>query len=168
MSDATLRRPASAALHQSPKDAHFSVKTKKGKSMRGFTLLVLLGLLFGLAACGGGTASESGAGEGAAGDPEAGEALYAQQLIGTQPGCMTCHSLDPDVVMVGPSLSEIGSEAGSRVSGLSAEEYLRQSILEPDAYLVEGFGAGLMPASLAGELTAQQMSDLVAYMLLLK
>jgi cytochrome c551/c552 len=135
--------------------------------MREFKLLVLLGLLFGLAACGSGTASESGTGAGA-GDPEAGEALYAQQLIGTQPGCMTCHSLEPDVVMVGPSLSTIGSVAGSRVSGLSAEEYLRQSILEPDAYLVEGFGAGLMPASLAGELTEQQVSDIVAYMLLLR
>ena len=136
--------------------------------MRGFTFIFLLALFVSLVACGGEPAPESSPGEGVAGDPEAGEVLYAQQLIGTQAGCMTCHSLEPDVVMVGPSLANIGSGAGSRVSGMSAEEYLRQSILEPDAHVAEGFAAGIMPASLAGELSEQQVSDLVAYMLLLK
>jgi len=136
--------------------------------MRGFRFLILLALLAALVACGGEPAPESSPGEGGAGDPEAGEVLYAQQLIGTQAGCMTCHSLEPDVVLVGPSLASIGSRAGSRVSGLSAGEYLRQSILEPDANVAEGFAAGIMPASLSGELSEQQVSDLVAYMLLLK
>lgn len=133
--------------------------------MRGFALLVLLVFL---AACGGEAAPASSPSGGDGGDAQAGEVLYAQQLIGTQAGCVTCHSLEPDVVLVGPSLSKIGSEAGSRVSGLSAEEYLKQSILEPDAHLAEGFPAGIMPASLAGELSEQQVSHLVAYMLLQK
>jgi cytochrome c553 len=136
--------------------------------MRGITLLVLLGVLVSLVACGGEAVPESSPSGGDGGDAKAGEVLYAQQLIGTQAGCVTCHSLEPDVVMVGPSLSRVGSEAGSRVSGLSAEGYLRQSILEPNAHIAEGFAAGIMPESLAGELSEEQVSDLVAYMLTLK
>jgi cytochrome c len=65
-------------------------------------------------------------------------------------------------------LANIGAEAGGMGSGLSAEEYLRQSIVEPDAYVVEGFGQGLMPAGYGDALTAQQLDDLVVYLLSLK
>jgi hypothetical protein len=54
------------------------------------------------------------------------------------------------------------------VSGLSGEEYLRQAVTEPGAYVVEGFAAGIMPATYGSQLTAQQVDDLVAYMLSLK
>jgi cytochrome c551/c552 len=138
--------------------------------MRKLGLLFMLVLVLGLAACGGGgdADSEGSAGEAAAGDAATGEALFAQTLIGTQAGCATCHSLEPGVTMVGPSLATIGAEAGSRVDGLSAEAYLRQSIEEPDAHLAEGFSAGLMPAALADELSAQELADLVAYLQTLK
>lgn len=130
-----------------------------------FALLLVLSL----AACGGGSAPSGGEEEAAAqGDAAAGEALYGQSLIGSQPGCITCHSLEPGVTMVGPSLATIGAEAGSRVAGVSAEDYLQQSILEPNAFVVEGFAQGLMPATLADELTAQQVDDLVAFLLTLK
>jgi hypothetical protein len=33
----------------------------------------------------------------------------------------------------------ISERAGTRLAGLAAVEYLRQSILEPSAYVVEGF-----------------------------
>ena len=132
--------------------------------------LLLLVLILGLVACGGGgdTAPEAPAAEAVAGDAAAGETLFAQTLIGTQAGCATCHSLEPGLTMVGPSLATIGGEAGSRVDGMSAEAYLRQSIEEPDAYLAEGFAAGLMPAALADELSTQQLADLVAYLQTLK
>jgi hypothetical protein len=70
--------------------------------------------------------------------------------------------------MVGPSLATIGTDAGSRVSGQSAEDYLRQSIENPNDYIPEGFSAGLMPEALSDELSAQEKSDLVAYLLTLK
>jgi mono/diheme cytochrome c family protein len=40
--------------------------------------------------------------------------------------------------------------------------------LEPNAYLVEGFGQGLMPAGYGDELSEEQLNDLVAYLLSLK
>lgn len=135
--------------------------------MRKLVLLLLLAWAFTLVACGGGSAPEEEA-DASGGDAAAGEAVFAQTLVGTQPGCITCHSLDPGVTLVGPSLAAAGADAGSRVSGQPAEDYLRQSIQEPDAHIAEGFSAGLMPAALADELSAQEMSDLVAYLLTLK
>lgn len=124
------------------------------------TLVLLFSLL--LAACGGGG---GGSGDAAA---EAGAKLYEQDIIGTQPGCKTCHSLEAGKVIVGPSMAGIGTRAGSTVSGMSAEEYLKQSILEPDAHLVEGFPAGTMPKVWGTELTAEQVDQMVAYLLTLK
>ncbi len=144
------------------------------KKLTLLTLFVLLALA--LAACGGGTAGggEGGGangGEEAAstvGDAAAGKALFEQSMLGSQPGCITCHSLEPDAVIVGPSLAGIGSRAATRVEGMSAEEYIRQSIVEPDAYVVEGFDPGVMVQVFGEELSEQQINDLVAYLLTLK
>jgi mono/diheme cytochrome c family protein len=58
--------------------------------------------------------------------------------------------------------------AGDMVSGQSAEEYLHESVVEPNAYVVEGFPANVMPTNYGSQLTDQQITDLVAYMLTLK
>ena len=68
----------------------------------------------------------------------------------------------------GQSLSNIGNRAGSAVPGQSAEEYLRTAIVDPDAFLSGGYQEGIMYRGYAQELTAQQINDLVAYMLTLK
>lgn len=133
--------------------------------MRKATLLMVVGVIvaaLALAACGGG-ASQAPAG--GAADAAAGKALFAQTVIGTNPGCVTCHSLEAGKTLVGPSMAGIAGRAGSTVSGQSAEQYLKQSLTEPDAYLVKGFAKGLM---LKPTLTDKQVSDLVAYMLTLK
>ena len=114
-----------------------------------------------LSACGGGGGETDGA-------AAAGEKLFSQSVIGSQAGCITCHSLDADMVIVGPSMAGIASRAGSSVSGQSAEDYLRDSILNPDAHLVEGFPQGTMPQVWGDELTDEQVDQLIAYMLTLK
>ena len=126
--------------------------------MRKMMFLVSLMLIASLVACGG---DEGSGGEGGAGDATAGETVYTQVA---SPACNTCHSLEPDVTLVGPSLANIGTDAGSRVSGLSAEEYLRQSIVEPDTHIVEGFTPGIMPTTYGTQLTEEQINDLVAYL----
>jgi mono/diheme cytochrome c family protein len=136
--------------------------------MRRLIFILVLILVASLVACGGDSAPSSGEGEPAGGNADAGEALFAQSSIGTQAGCITCHSLEPGVALVGPSVANLGAEAGSRVSGLSAEEYVRQSIVEPNAHVVEGFGEGIMPGNYGDELSEQQLEDLVAYLLSLQ
>lgn len=137
-------------------------------------LLLSLALLL-LAACGGGAAeeTETEAEPAAAGDSQAGEQLYNQNSIGSAPGCITCHSVEPtdDPLQpspVGPSHYGLADRAGDYVEGMSAEEYLRESIVEPDAHIVEGFTAGVMYQNYGEDLTDQQIDNLVAYLLTLE
>lgn len=137
-----------------------------------FTFFILMLLLI---ACGTGDGGESEEQKeeptptpATAGDAAKGKELFRQTTIGSRAGCVTCHSLEPDTVLVGPSLAGIGDRAASRVSGKSAADYLRESLLDPGAHTVEGYAAGLMPAALADEMTDQQVEDLVTYLLTLK
>ena len=75
-------------------------------------------------------------------DMSGGGDVDAAELFTTN--CSACHSTGNDKI-VGPGLAGVGDRAGSRVSGLSADEYLEQSLREPDAFIVDGFTPGLMP-----------------------
>lgn len=136
--------------------------------MRRLYLLVAFALAVTLlAACGGGSSTTTGTGStGGSGDANAGKALFAQQTIGANVGCITCHSLDGSK-LVGPSMQGIGSRAGKEVQGLSAEQYIHNSIVEPNAHAAEGYAVGVMP-SYKGVVSDTQLNDLVAYLLSLK
>ncbi len=96
-----------------------------------------------------------------------GEAIFRNGVNGAPP-CITCHLLDKGAAGVGPSLLGLSEVAGSRVAGLSAEDYVRQSILQPNDYLVEGYIAGVMYQGYAGQLQTSDVDALVAYVLSLK
>ena len=135
-------------------------------------LVLLLSLLLALSACGGGGDAETpvDAGIEAIGNAANGETLFSQATIGANnaPGCITCHSLEPDVVIVGPSQAGLATRAATRVAGMSAADYIHQSIVEPNAHIVEGFAEGLMYQNYATDLTEEQINDLVAYTLTLE
>lgn len=83
--------------------------------------------------------------------------------------CSACHSLE-DTKLAGPALRGItGSQrrvrdpATGAVSEIEATaEYLRQSILEPNALVVEGYPENLMPP-IGAILTSRQIDALVEY-----
>ncbi len=100
-------------------------------------------------------------------DPVAGEKLYREASLGTNASCKICHSLDPRENLVGPSFAGIATRAAERVPGMSAEEYLRQSIIDPDSYVVEGYPSGLMVPNFENTLTTAQIDDLVAFLMTL-
>lgn len=81
--------------------------------------------------------------------------------MGPHPGCVTCHSLEPDVTLVGPSLAGVES----RVAGMSDADYIRRSIVDPDADTVAGFAAGLMRPDWEDYLSADQIESLVDFLL---
>lgn len=105
-----------------------------------------------------------------------GQALYRA----SPPGCFACHSVSPGVNLVGPSLADIAATARRRIAspayhGASkdAAAYIRESILNPNAFVVVGptFSSGglsLMPAGFDTSLTPRQIDDLVAYLMTLK
>lgn len=91
--------------------------------------------------------------------------------------CAGCHSVAPGVHLVGPSLAGIALTAAERVAdpayrgqARAAEEYLRESILEPSRFVAAGGnfatpdGRSFMPDHYSKILEAGQVDDLVTYL----
>jgi cytochrome c oxidase subunit II len=87
-----------------------------------------------------------------------GKQLFTQPL-GQVAACGSCHTLaDAGTTMqVGPNLDEVlpGKDAA----------FIRESILNPDAEIAEGFSAGLMPKNYGEVLSDDQLDSLVEYLL---
>jgi len=83
--------------------------------------------------------------------------------IGDAPPCISCHSLGQSAFSLGPKMIGISQRAGQRVPGLNAESYLRQSILEPSAFVVSGF-RDIMYPNFKEKLSQQDIADLIAYL----
>jgi cbb3-type cytochrome c oxidase subunit III len=83
------------------------------------------------------------------------------EQIFTAAGCGGCHTFGKAGTQadIGPSLDDLASAAGG-----SPEEFVRQSILDPDAEIAEGFQPGVMPA-FEGRLTDRQVQALTDYLL---
>jgi ferredoxin len=96
---------------------------------------------------------------------DAGESLYFETTLSVNTGCRVCHSLDPGVVIIGPSFDGVATAATTRVPGLTADEYLRESIVDPDAFVVHGFDPGVMLQNFNETLTDEQVDNLVAFLL---
>ncbi len=82
-------------------------------------------------------------------------------------GCSACHvvsSVEGAVGQVGPKLDGLGERAKTRVAGKDAMAYIRESIENPGAYVVEKYPAGLMPANLRQTMSDQEYNDLVAFL----
>jgi nitric oxide reductase subunit C len=81
--------------------------------------------------------------------------------------CATCHSLEPNVVIVGPSLAGVATRAANRVPGLSAADYIRNSIVHPGEFVVPGF-QDVMQKNFGDVLSGDQINDLIAFLMTLK
>lgn len=140
-------------------------------------LLVVLNLI--LAACG--SSSSGGGGEGvpASADDGAarGKALYEQMVIGSNssPGCITCHSLEPGLILAGPSHAGLATRATETIKNTNytgnartVEAYLWESIVDPDLYVEKGFPPRVMYQNYGKDLSEQEISDIVVFMLTLK
>jgi mono/diheme cytochrome c family protein len=90
----------------------------------------------------------------ALGDPAAGEELFATH-------CSPCHG---DQNGAGPARVGIAERAATRIPGMSAADYIHQSIVDPSAYVVQGFN-DIMPKNFSQQFSAQEINDLVAYLL---
>lgn len=115
-------------------------------------------------------------------EQEAGKTLYEAK------GCTACHAIRGVGAQgaIGPSLNRIASVAEERIASddyktklqgqppaTTAEEYIRQSILHPNAYIVPQCPqgpclAGVMPQNYEQLMTPQELDNLVAYLASLK
>jgi cytochrome c oxidase subunit II len=100
--------------------------------------------------------------------PEEGESpIAAGREIFTSAGCNACHTLDDAdaTAEVGPDLNELAANAEERVKGKTAEDYVRQSIVDPPAFVVNGYSGDTMPRDFADQLTPEEIDTLVKYLL---
>jgi len=103
-----------------------------------------------------------------------GDAGRGQTLAEGPLGCAACHTLST----VGPAWAGegatpgIGARAAARLdepgyggAATTAEQYLLESVVETNTYLVAGFEANIMPGTFGARLTPQDAAHLIAYML---
>jgi len=78
-----------------------------------------------------------------------------EQLI-AELACIACHKFDEPGPLVGPSLWDIGARQN--------DAYIRQSILEPNAVIAEGFPPMLMPPDLGEKMSGVEFERLVHWL----
>jgi mono/diheme cytochrome c family protein len=106
-------------------------------------------------------AARPGEDEGALASAGLAQATTGEQIF-TAGGCAGCHTFQPagSTGNIGPDLDDLASAAGD----MPPEEFVRQSILDPDAEVAQGFSSGVMP-SFEGRLNDEQVQALVDYLL---
>jgi mono/diheme cytochrome c family protein len=87
------------------------------------------------------------------GSPAAGRAVF------TSAGCGACHTFAP----AGTS-GRVGPDLDEALQGKDAE-FIRQSIVDPNAEITQGYSAGVMPQNFGQELSPQQLDNLVAFLM---
>ena len=140
------------------------MRTQRGFAMRGGAV-TLAAMSLVASACGDSSDSDKAAVV-APGDAAAGEELFFTPMaeVRLSDACSTCHSADGDQRGWGPLLEGISDQAAERVAGISAVDYLRESIVDTRAFPVEGWSLH-MPENYADVLSEEQIDDLIAYML---
>ena len=109
-------------------------------------------------------AAKSGDDEGALATAGLAQAKTGDQIF-TAAGCAGCHTFGPanSNGTIGPNLNELKTQAAKMEKGKSADEYIRESLEDPGAFIVEGF-PNAMP-SFKGRLTDAQIKALIDFLL---
>ncbi len=84
--------------------------------------------------------------------------------------CYACHTIEgiSQGGVLGPDLTNIGSVAAERIPGYTAEEYIRESIVDPCAYTAPHVeSCELMDSTLTSfiSLSEEEIDALVAFLL---
>ncbi len=87
------------------------------------------------------------------------------QSVSLGNACIGCHSLDPNVQMTGPTWFNIGNTAVTRVPDQGPAEYLHQSIIAPNDFVVPDYPASIMPQTYDQTMDQEDLATMIAYLL---
>ena len=92
-------------------------------------------------------------------EPRSPEELFAAM------GCTGCHNLnemqtDTNRGPVGPNMGNLASNAASRIEGMSAHDYIVQSIMDPNAFIVDGYNPNIMTQTFGEQMTEEEINSL--------
>lgn len=96
---------------------------------------------------------------GATGNAAAGKSVFAAN------GCASCHTFKAAGASgrVGPDLDSAPA-ADAKATNMTLAAFLKQSIVDPNAYIAKGFPKSVMPETFGKSLTPTQLADLVAFL----
>jgi cytochrome c oxidase subunit 2 len=88
-----------------------------------------------------------------------GKGIFAAQ------GCSACHTLAAAgaTAKIGPDLDKLPAEA--RQAGKPLEAFIRESIVNPNAYIQPGYPKGVMPQNFGTALSKPQLDSLVQFLI---
>jgi len=87
--------------------------------------------------------------------PPADDPVARGKALFNNNGCSACHAVTGvSTGQVGPDLTNVYEKG---------EDYIRQSILDPNAVIAEGFSENVMPQTFADVLSEQDLNDLIAF-----
>ena len=92
------------------------------------------------------------------------QAKTGEQIF-TAAGCAGCHTFAPakSTGTIGPNLNELKTQAAKMEKGKTADEYIRESIEDPGAFIVKGYPNAMPPFK--GRLTDAQIKALIDFLL---
>ena len=97
---------------------------------------------------------------------EASNPVERGRILFQSQGCIGCHSVQAAGLVskapIGPDLSGLPTTAATRRPGLSAEAYIRESVRQPQAYIVPNYNDVQMPTLPVAEV---DLDALVAFLL---
>ena len=113
------------------------------------------------AASGGGAAS---GGTGATGGSSSAPTSTLGKNTFASAGCGGCHTFEPagTDAKVGPDLDNVAADA--QKAGEPVADYVRQSIVDPNAVVAAGYQPGVMPPNFGDTLSPEELDALVAYL----
>jgi mono/diheme cytochrome c family protein len=111
-----------------------------------------------------------------------GDANRGQSLTETTYACVACHitgptgpgwrasadNATPKGEGIGTRAQHRFTDAGYTGAAKSADTYLLESIIAPNAFVVTGFTSGLMPQNFGTQMPPQDLADIIAYLDTLK
>ena len=97
---------------------------------------------------------------------EAGVDLVAEgKTLAARMGCAACHSPD-GTPLAGPTWQGLSGKTETLDDGstvLVDDAYLTESIIDPDAKVVDGYVSGIMPKDFSDKLSDDDIKSIIAY-----
>ena len=100
-------------------------------------------------------------GGGGGGNAAAGKSVFSSNQ------CATCHTFKPAGATgtIGPDLDAAPASDAKADNNKDLAAFIKESIVDPDAYVAKGYSKGVMPTTFGSSLSSSQVDDLVAFIL---
>ena len=105
------------------------------------------------------TTSATTTSTGGGGNAAAGKTIFASN------GCATCHTFQPAGATgsIGPNLDSAPTADAKADNNMALAAFVKESIVNPDAYIAKGFKKGLMPTTFGNSIKGADLNNLVAF-----